>query len=69
MTADPTPLGELVAIDFDATKTPGPCAHCSSGRFGWVDLPEGGTSLREWHLQNCPVVKDSTERPSEPNWV
>jgi hypothetical protein len=53
---DPTPLADLVAVDTDATKTPEPCSYCPSWRFAWVDLPDDGTVLRQWHLRDCPEV-------------
>jgi hypothetical protein len=59
MTMDPTPLGDLVAVDVDATETPQPCSFCPNWRFEWVDVPGRGTVLREWHLPECPRVVEA----------
>jgi hypothetical protein len=56
MTIEPTPMTDLVAVDFDATKTPEPCGFCPSWRFEWVDVEGLGSQLREWHLPECPKV-------------
>ena len=56
MTIEPTPLGDVVAVDFDATKTPAPCDYCPSWRFEWVDIEGNGSVLREWHLRECTMA-------------
>jgi hypothetical protein len=61
MTIEPTPLGELVAVDFDASQTPEPCSYCPTWRFEFVDAPDGSSVLREWHLVDCPKVAGANE--------
>jgi hypothetical protein len=57
MTIEPTPLTDLVAVDTDATSAPEPCSYCPAWRFEWADLPDGSSSLREWHLADCTEVR------------
>ena len=57
MTIEPTPLADLVAVDFDANKTPEPCGYCPTWRFEWIDEPDGTTALREWHLPDCTELR------------
>ena len=54
-------MTDLVAVDFDATKTPEPCGFCPSWRFEWVDVEGQGSQLREWHLLDCPKVIGASE--------
>jgi hypothetical protein len=62
MTIEPIPLGDLVAVDFDADRTPVPCSYCPNWRFEFVDAPEGESSmLREWHLADCPNVAGTNQ--------
>ena len=65
MTMEPTPLADLVAVDLDATENPEPCSFCPGWRFEWVDLPEGGSVLRQWHLTECPEVSQATPEPQD----
>ena len=53
----PRDLSTMVAVDFEADDPPERCTWCPAWRFEWVDLEEGHTVLREWHLTNCPVAK------------
>jgi hypothetical protein len=57
MTIEPTPLKDLVAVDINANETPEPCSYCPNWRFEWIDLPGGGSVLREWHLPECTEVR------------
>jgi hypothetical protein len=53
---DERDLSAYVAIDFAADDTPERCSYCPAWRFEWVDLPDEGTVLREWHLLACEVA-------------
>jgi hypothetical protein len=56
MTTDnPGHLGDLVAVDVDATTDPEPCSYCPGWRFAWIDIPDG-TVLRQWHLPDCAHI-------------
>ena len=64
MTIEPTPLGELVAVDFPSdSRGLQPCSYCPGWRFEFVDDTEGNPFLREWHLPECETV---TQRPVDP---
>jgi len=52
----PRDLNTLVAVDFESTDTPERCLWCPEWRFEWVDLEDGITVLREWHLPTCQVA-------------
>jgi hypothetical protein len=60
MTIDPVPLGDLLPVDRDADQPPEPCSYCPGWRFEWVDGPEGGSVLREWHLADCARVANAS---------
>jgi len=58
-------VSKMVAVDFAGTDQPERCDWCPSWRFEWVDLAEGHTVLREWHLPTCRVVTDWEETDPE----
>ncbi len=58
-------LSTMVAVDFEGTDHPEPCEWCPDWRFEWVDLDEGHTVLREWHLPTCRVVTEWEETDPE----
>jgi len=58
-------LSTMVAVDFEGTDHPERCDWCPDWRFAWVDLKEGHTVLREWHLPTCSVVTDWEETDPE----
>lgn len=57
MTIEPTPLADVVAVDAEATRPPEPCAYCPNWRFEYVDLDDGGSVIREWHLATCAAAQ------------
>ena len=61
----PRGLSTMVAVDFEGTDHPERCDWCPDWRFEWVDLEEGHTVLREWHLPTCRVVTDWEETDPE----
>ena len=58
-------LSTMVAVDFEGTDQPERCNWCPNWRFEWVDLDEGHTVLREWHLPTCRVVTEWEETDPE----
>ena len=58
-------LSTMVAVDFEGTDKPDRCEWCPNWRFEWVDLEEGHTVLREWHLPDCRVVTEWEETDPE----
>lgn len=54
-------LSTMVAVDFEGTDHPDRCEWCPAWRFEWVDLDDGHTVLREWHLPTCRVVTEWEE--------
>ena len=56
METDERDLSTYVAIDFASDDTPDRCSNCPAWRFEWVDLPDEGAVLREWHLLGCAVA-------------
>ena len=58
-------LSTIVAVDFEDTDHPERCDWCPDWRFEWVDLEEGYTVLREWHLPTCRVVTEWEETDPE----
>lgn len=55
----------MVAVDFEHTDHPDRCEWCPDWRFEWVELEEGHTVLREWHLPTCRVVTEWEETDPE----
>ena len=58
-------LSTMVAVDFEGSDTPERCEWCPDWRFEWVDLDDGSTVLREWHLPQCSVVAEWEETDPE----
>lgn len=62
MTAtNPRDLSTYVAVDTAADDAPERCLWCPDWRFEWVDLPDGTSVLREWHLPTCTVAIDGVD--------
>lgn len=60
-TEDSRDLSTMVAVDFEVDDKPERCEWCPDWRFEWIDLEDGHTVLREWHLPTCSVVTEWEE--------